>query len=132
MATEKSAVAIAQPNRQVVTVFLHIGGGGVGSSDEKGVDRKLNLAFNPKEVVLRQLTWAGTAAADVLSTIRSNMHKDMILATFPGSSDGCVTPCSSFNLQSRPDSVRFWVTDFNTDNPSSYNGGIALTMEFRG
>lgn len=134
MAAAKSSIAVAsvaQPVRQVVTVFLNIGGGGAGTSDEKGADRKLNIAFTPKEFIVRQVTWSGAGTDAVISVINSDLHKDTLLATFAGDNDGAVAPMTAFNMQSRPDSVRFWVTQNGTPDVTDFVGMVSLTLEFR-
>ena len=130
MATEKSAIKIAQPNRQVLTVFITTTNSATG--EERGVEKKLNLAFNPQEMVLRQVTWSGIGAVGEMNVINSDIHKDCTLATFSGAADGVIAPASSFNLLSRPSTVRFWVTENGTTTFSSFVGTIALTLEFRG
>lgn len=131
MAAQKSSVSIVQPNRWTTTVCIRTSNADGG--EERGVEKKLtNLFFEPKEMILRQVTWSGTGvgALGEVAVINCDIQNN-ILATFPANDGGSIAPQTTFNLSSKPTAPRFWVTADGTSAFTGFVGTIALTLEFR-
>ena len=127
MAAAKAAkIALERPNRQTVTLTFNLGGG-----DEKQKNWPLNLVFVPREVVVRQITWSGTAAPGITTLINTDLVRDRFLGSISGAADGSLAPASSFNLNEQNAAAAFWFTQNGIVTTTTYVGFLVLTLEFR-